>query len=100
MKAFTTALTSLLLVASAYASDYESELADIDSEARLFFVNFTSSLVQVNATILAYGLIALAVLGAAAVALYYLYLESQNSGSGYGYSYGQQQNQYGYQYAR
>ena len=100
MKAFTTALTSLLLVASAYASDYESELADIDSEARLFFVNFTSSLVQVNATILAYGLIALAVLGAAAVALYYLYLESQNSGgSGYGQGYSQQYNSY-QQYSR
>jgi len=94
MKAF---LTLLALVAYANAEEYA--LDDNAEQARLFFVNFTSSLVQVNTTILAYGLIFLAVVGAAAVALYYLYLESQNSG-GYGSSYGSY-NQYNYQsYAR
>lgn len=79
--------------------DYD--LADFDGQAdpRLFFVNFTSSLVQVNTTILAYGLILLAIVGAAAVALYYLYLESQNSSSGYG-SYGSSYQSYNYNYAR
>jgi len=90
--------TLLALAAVARADDlslYEDEAAD----PRLFFVNFTSSLVQVNATILAYGLIFLAIVGAGAVALYYLYLESQNSGSSYGSSYGSYNN-YNYNYAR
>ena len=90
--------TLLALAAVARADDlslYEEDAAD----PRLFFVNFTSSLVQVNATILAYGLIFLAIVGAAAVALYYLYLESQSSSSGYG-SYGSYSNNYNYNYAR
>ena len=94
MKAF---LTLLALVA--YANAEEFALDDNAEQARLFFVNFTSSLVQVNTTILAYGLIFLAILGAAAVALYYLYLESQNSSSGYG-SYGSYSSNYNYNYAR
>jgi len=93
MKAF---LTLLAMVACASADDFD--LTETEADARLFFVNFTSSLVQVNTTILAYGLIFLAVVGAAAVALYYLYLESQNSSSGYG-SYGNY-NSYNYNYAR
>jgi len=90
--------TLLALAAVARADDlslYDEDAAD----PRLFFVNFTSSLVQVNATILAYGLIFLAIVGAGAVALYYLYLESQNSGSSYGSSYGSYNN-YNYNYAR
>lgn len=94
MKAF---LTLLAMVATvAHADDYD--LAESEADPRLFFVNFTSSLVQVNTTILAYGLIFLAIVGAAAVALYYLYLESQNSSSGYGSSYGSYN--YNYNYAR
>lgn len=84
------------MVAVAHADDYD--LAEAEADPRLFFVNFTSSLVQVNTTILAYGLIFLAIVGAAAVALYYLYLESQNSSSGYGSSYGSYN--YNYNYAR
>merc|ERR1712018_716215 len=76
MKAF---LVLLAMVAYASAEDLQA-YADEAADARLFFVNFTSSLVQVNTTILAYGLIFLAIVGAAAVALYYLYLESQNRG--------------------
>jgi len=95
MKAF---LTLLALVAAVKADDFD--LAEAEADPRLFFVNFTSSLVQVNTTLLAYGLIFLAIVGAAAVALYYLYLESQNSGgSGYG-SYGNAYNSYNYNYAR
>ena len=96
MKVFYAVLSALLVAVNAQQElvDYD----DMDNEARLFFVNFTSSLVQVNATILAYGLLFLAILGAAAVALYYLYLESQNSS--YGQSYGYGNNQYNYQYAR
>jgi len=96
MKAF---LSLLLVAAAAHASEL-TELEDLgEADARIFFVNFTSSLVQVNATILAYGLLFLAILGAAAVALYYLYLESQNSG-GYGYGYSGGNSGYHYQYAR
>merc|ERR1711953_846375 len=89
----------LILAFAVMAHADEFDLESVEGDARLFFVNFTSSLVQVNTTILAYGLIFLAVVGAAAVAPYYLYLESQNSG-GYGSSYGSY-NQYNYQsYAR
>jgi len=77
----------LILAFAVMAHADEFDLESVEGDARLFFVNFTSSLVQVNATILAYGLIFLAIVGAAAVALYYLYLESQSSSSGYG-SYG------------
>merc|ERR1711879_22024 len=77
----------------------EFDLESVEGDARLFFVNFTSSLVQVNATILAYGLIFLAIVGAAAVALYYLYLESQSSSSGYG-SYGSSYQNYNHGHAR
>ena len=97
MKGF---LALLLFVAAAHADgELDAELDDYAGDARLFFVNFTSSLIQVNATLLAYGLIFLAIVGAAAVALYYLFLESQSSGgsgygsygsaSGYGQAYGQ-----------
>jgi len=82
--------------ASAY-EDFDTELAEVEADPRLFFVNFTSSLVQVNSTILAYALLALAIAGAAAVALYYLYLESASAGSGYGQYSQYSQNSYGYQ---
>ena len=96
------ALSVLCLACGAQASDvdFDTELADVEADPRLFFVNFTSSLIQVNATILAYGLLFLAILGAAAVALYYLYLESASGSSGgYGQGYGQQ-GYSNYQYAR
>jgi len=93
MKVF---LTLLALVAYASADDFD--LAEAEADPRLFFVNFTSSLVAVNTTLLAYGLIFLAIVGAGAVALYYLYLESQSSSS-YGSQYS---NAYSsnYNYAR
>ena len=97
MKAFLCVLF-LAAAVSAFEDDGLTEL-NADMDPRIFFVNFTSSLVQVNATILAYGLLFLGILGAAAVALYYLYLESQNSGGGYGYGYGGNSG-YHYQYAR
>ena len=92
-----TAVCLAFLGVGAQAYDLDSEVAEADP--RLFFVNFTSSLVQVNSTILTYGLLALGIAGAAALALYYLYIESANSSSyGYGQSYG---SNYGYQqYAR
>ena len=95
MKVF---LTLLALCAAASADDFD--LAEAEAYPRLFFFNFTSSLVAVNTTLLAYGLIFLAIVGAAAVALYYLYLESQSS-SGYG-SYGSNAaySNYNYNYAR
>merc|ERR1712083_380670 len=93
-------LALLLFVAAAHADgELDAELDDYAGDARLFFVNFTSSLIQVNATLLAYGLIFLAIVGAAAVALYYLFLESQSSSS-YG-SYGSNAySNYNYNYAR
>lgn len=105
MKAF---LAFLLFVAAAHADgDLDAELYEYSGDARLFFANFTSGIIQVHATILAYSLIVLAIAGAAAVALYYLFLESNNAGgvelnseTGYG-SYGSRSygSAYG-QYAR
>ena len=96
---YTAVFLALMAVgAQAYSVDLDSELAEVEADPRLFFVNFTSSLIQVNSTILAYALVGLAIAGAAALALYYLYIESSNSSGGYGQSYGQN---YGYQqYAR
>merc|ERR1711860_462234 len=71
--------------AQAYSVDLDdTDLSDVQADPRLFFVNFTSSLVQVNSTLLAYGLVGLAIAAAAAVALYYLYIESANDGYGMG----------------
>jgi len=89
-------LTLLAMVAYASADDFK--LGKAEADPRLFFVNYTSSLVTMNTTLLAYGLIFLAIVGAGAVALYYLYLESQSSSS-YGSQYS---NAYSssYNYAR
>merc|ERR1712211_115731 len=64
-----------------------------NGDPRLLFANFTSSLIAVNSTLLAYALVGLAIAGAAGLALYYLYLQSASSGGGYG-----QYSNYGYQY--
>jgi hypothetical protein len=99
----TTTTLLLLAIAAGVMADVDTELVDFKNldeataDPRLFFTNFTSSLVQVNATILAYALLGLAILAAGAVALYYLYLESQNSSSG---GYGQKNgDDYGGEYA-
>jgi len=72
-------LTLLAMVAYVSADDFDLE--DAEADPRLFFANFTSSLVAVNTTLLSYGLIILAIMGAGAVALYYFYLESQAASS-------------------
>ena len=93
-----TLVTCLASTASARSDDYY-DLAELEAEAgdaRLFFANFTSSLVQVNSTLLAYALVGLAIAGAAGLALYYLYLQSASSG-GYGQYSQYGYNQYGYQ---
>jgi hypothetical protein len=100
MKAFQNcALVLAMGLSTVSASDFESDLSLAGSEARTFFVNFTSSLVQVNATLLAAALVIAAIIGAAAVAIYYLWLESQNQSQSSGYGYGSS-NSYGYNYAR
>jgi len=90
----------ICLATSAWArSDDFYDLAELEAEAgdaRLFFANFTSSLIQVNSTLLAYALVGLAIAGAAGLALYYLYLQSASSG-GYGQYSQYGYNQYGYQ---
>jgi len=91
----------LFTLAGAMATDLESYDTYLDAEAdpRLFIANFTSSLIQVNATILAYALIAVAVVGAVLVGLSFLFVETAGtSESAYG-SYGSNQYAYG-QYAR
>ena len=92
------ALTLLALGVSADLTDFDLSESESAGDPRLFFANFTSSLITVNSTLLAYALVGLAVAGAAGLALYYLYLQSASSGAG-GYSYGNQYsyNQYGYQ---
>ena len=52
MKVF---ITLLAMVAFASADDFD--LTEAEADPRLFFVNFTSSLVTVNTTLLPYGLI-------------------------------------------
>ncbi len=91
-------LAAVFLAGCAHAQELAEDVDALDP--RIFFVNFTSSLVQVNATILAYGLLLLGLLAAAALALYYLYIESQSDSSGYGYGYGYENQGYNYQYAR
>ena len=97
------ALTSILvMMVEAVAADQLFELMEegSDLEPRLFFANYTSSLLSVNSTILGYALLALSMGGAAAVALYYLYLESASaSSSSYG-SYGHESYDYYSQQAR
>lgn len=98
-----TAVTTVALAFLATCACYDLEPEEgAMSDPRLFFANYTSSLVSVNSTLLAYGLLALAMGGAAAVALYYLYLESATaSASSYGaYSSDQEGPGYGYYQAR
>jgi len=91
------ALTSIMvMMVEAVVADQLFELMEegSDLEPRLFFANYTSSLLSVNSTILGYALLALSMGGAAAVALYYLYLESASaSSSSYG-SYGHESYDY------
>ena len=86
--------TVMMMMADTVVAVEHFELVEegTDLEPRLFFANYTSSLLSVNSTILAYALLALAMGGAAAVALYYLYLESaSSSSSSYGQAYGHEQ---------
>jgi len=83
----------LVLVSPAFSFSMDS-VSDIslmdaeESDARLFFANYTSSLLAVNTTILLYALAAAAVVGAVVLALYLLAnAPSRASGyGGYGYS--------------
>ena len=95
MKAFQVACALLFTLAAAHGQSLDTDLDDL-SDPRLFVANFTSSLIQVNATILAYGLIAVAIVGAAIVAISFLLMDAANASESYG-SYGQYSN---YQYAR
>merc|ERR1712241_745113 len=76
------------------SEDYESVFEEYSKEgdARLLFANFTSSLLIVNSTLLAYAALALAALGALAYLFYYL--TTQNSSSG-GYGYGSSSSGHG-----
>ena len=94
----------LVMMAEAIVAVEHFELVEEgtqDFEPRLFFANYTSSLLSVNSTILGYALLALSMGGAAAVALYYLYLESaSSSSSSYGSQYGHENYDYYSQQAR
>ena len=57
------------------------EQRDLAADPRFFFANFTSSLITVNTTLLAYGLIALGLLVAAALAIYYSGVEATSRSS-------------------
>lgn len=61
-----------------------------DTDPRLFFANYTASLISVNSTILSYALVGIAIAGA--VALVFYYLSTQGTGAtaeGYGSQYQQ-----------
>jgi len=96
MKAFACVLLCTL-AAAVSADSFDTEL-DSTSDPRLFIANFTSSLIQVNATILAYGLIAVALVGAVLVALSFALTSGSVADETYGSNYGQY-SQYS-QYAR
>jgi len=66
------------------------EEQDGPGDARLFFANFTSSLIAVNSTLLLLAAAALGALGALAY-LFYTLSQNQSSGGGYG-SYGGSQS--------
>merc|ERR1711962_1850028 len=88
-------LTCGYMAVQSNATELEFDLDYDSSVPRLIFANYTSSLISVNSTILAYALLALAIAGVAAIALYYLYLEgSSASGSSYGYQYSHQRDDY------
>jgi len=97
MKALQTACVLLFTLAAAYAEESYDTALDSQVDPRLFIANFTSSLIQVNATILAYGLIAVAIIGAVLVAISFLFLETANASES---SYGQYGQYSQYQYAR
>jgi len=68
-----------------------ADLSMVDaSDPRLFFANYTSSLLAVNSTLLAYALAAAAVAGAVALALYVLSTQPASSGYNSYSSYNQQ----------
>jgi len=79
------------LINSVSANDFDLAEFEEEGDPRLLFANFTSGLIAVNSTLLAYALVGLALAGAAGLALYYLYLQSASSSGGYG-----QYSQYGY----
>merc|ERR1719204_923014 len=93
MKSFQSALVLLFTLAAAVsAQDVNSFDTELDSAAdpRLFIANFTSNLIQVNSTLLAYALIGVAIIGAVLVAISFLFLETANAGESGSYgSYGQ-----------
>merc|ERR1719516_517982 len=87
-----TGLLILLLVSPSlsFSIDTVSDISLMDAEesdARLFFANYTSSLLAVNTTILLYALAAAAVVGAVVLALYLL-ANAPSRASGYGGGYG------------
>lgn len=78
------------LVASSVA--FNSDLLELEdsyeSDPRLFFANYTSSLISINSTILLYAVGAAAIVGAVALALYFLATSPAPS------AYGSYQQQY------
>jgi len=76
-----------IFLSSTDAYQYPSELDDIASDARLFFANYTSSLLTINTAILIYAVGAAAVMGAIVLAVYLLAQAPSSAGySSYAYS--------------
>jgi len=83
-------LACLLLCLSS-TSAFDTELDDISSDPRLFFVNYTSSLLAINTTILLYAVAAAATVGAIVLAVYLLSTAPAPASYGsYAYSQGYQ----------
>jgi len=83
-------------------SDYDVIFDEYAKEGdpRFLFANFTSSLLIVNSTLLAFAALALLGLGALAYLLYFLTTQNSGGGGGYGYGsssgYGYSEDEYGY----
>ena len=71
MSAIHTTIMLLATMAFASAQDYADDTPMMATDAARF-LNFTSTLVQVNATILIYGLIFMATVAAVVYAFFYL----------------------------
>merc|ERR1711892_1199201 len=61
-----------MFLSSTDAYQYQTELDEISSDPRLFFTNYTSSLLAINTTILLYAVGAAATIGAIVLAVYLL----------------------------
>jgi len=80
---------SFFVLCFSLTNAYHTELDDLTSDPRLFFVNYTSSLLAINTTILLYAVGAAATVGAIVLAVYLLATAPAPASSYGSYAYSQ-----------